>query len=159
MKLTYNGTTLEVSSNGKLFAVTLDGQTFQAELLHAEDGKLELLVEGKRLTAYVSPENARRWVTVNGRTFLLTKSSGARPSGHGHAHTAGGLTAPMPGQVRAVNVSEGERVTKGLTLLVLEAMKMEIRVHAPRDGIIKRLFVSQGQAVEREQMLVEIQAD
>ena len=62
----------------------------------------------------------------------------------------------MPGQVRAVNVSEGDAVTKGQTLLVLEAMKMEIRVHAPRDGVVKKLLVKQGQTVEREQILIEI---
>jgi len=58
--------------------------------------------------------------------------------------------------IRAVNVSEGESVTKGQTLLVLEAMKMEIRVQAPVDGVVKKLFVKQGQTVEREQMLIEI---
>jgi biotin carboxyl carrier protein len=62
----------------------------------------------------------------------------------------------MPGQVRALNVSEGDAVTKGQTLLVLEAMKMEIRVQAPRDGSVKKLFVKQGQTVEREQVLIEI---
>jgi pyruvate carboxylase subunit B len=63
----------------------------------------------------------------------------------------------MPGQVRAVNVNEGDTVTKGQTLLVLEAMKMEIRVQAPHGGVVKKLFVNQGQTVEREQMLLEIE--
>ena len=159
MKLNYNDTTLDISSKGKLFAVTLEDQTLHAELLHLENGKLELLNDGKRVTAYVSSENARRWVTVDGQTVVLAKSSGMRAGGHGHARAAGELTAPMPGQVRAVSVSEGDRVTKGQTLLVLEAMKMEIRIHAARDGIVKRLFVDQGQTVEREQMLVEIEED
>jgi biotin carboxyl carrier protein len=64
----------------------------------------------------------------------------------------------MPGQVRAVNVSEGDSVTKGQTLLLLEAMKMEIRVQAPSDGIVKKLFVKQGQTVEREQILIEVES-
>jgi biotin carboxyl carrier protein len=63
----------------------------------------------------------------------------------------------MPGQVRAVNVSEGDAVTKGQTLLILEAMKMEIRVQSPQTGTVKKLFVEQGQSVEREQILVEIE--
>lgn len=157
MKLTFNETLLEISSDGKGFTVTVDGRTLQAEVLHAEHGKLDLLINGRRLTAYVSSDNARRWVTVSGRTFVLTKSSGARTGGHGHHHAAGELTAPMPGQVRAVQVSEGDTVTKGQTLLVLEAMKMEIRVHAPQGGVVKKLFVQQGQTVEREQILIEIE--
>jgi biotin carboxyl carrier protein len=39
---------------------------------------------------------------------------------------------------------------------VLEAMKMEIRVHAPQSGVVKKLFVQQGQTVEREQTMIEI---
>jgi biotin carboxyl carrier protein len=155
MKLNFNDITLDISSNGKTFTFTLDDKTIQAEALHAENGKLDLLIDGKHVIAYISSDNAKRWVTVNGQTFVLTKSSGAKRSGGKHDHT-GELTAPMPGQVRAVHVSEGDAVTKGQTLLVLEAMKMEIRVHAPRDGTVKKLFVKQGQTVEREQILIEI---
>jgi biotin carboxyl carrier protein len=159
MKLNFNDTVLDVSSNGKTFTLTLDEKIIHAEVLHAENGKLDLLVDGKRITAYVSSDNAKRWVTISGQTFVLTKSSGVRRDGHGHHHAAGELTAPMPGQVRAVNVSEGDAVTKGQTLLVLEAMKMEIRIHSPQDGIVKKLFVQQGQTVEREQILIDIEED
>jgi biotin carboxyl carrier protein len=127
------------------------------EIIRSENGRFDLLIDGKRVTAYVSSDNAKRWVTINGQTFILTKSSGARKGGHRHHHAAGELTAPMPGQVRAVNVSEGEAVTKGQTLLVLEAMKMEIRIHSPQDGVVKKLFVKQGQTVEREQLLIDIE--
>lgn len=158
MKLNFNDTLLDISSNGKLFTVVLGDKTIHAEVLHAADGRLDLLIDGKHMTAYVSSDNAKRWVTINGQTFVLTQSSGARRGGRGHQHAAGELTAPMPGQVRAVNVSEGEAVTKGQTLLVLEAMKMEIRVQAAREGVVKKLFVKQGQTVEREQILVEIES-
>jgi acetyl/propionyl-CoA carboxylase alpha subunit len=155
MKLNFNEITLDISSNGKTFILTLDDKTIEAEVLHAENGKLDLVIDGQRLTAYVSSDNAKRWVTVNGQTFVLTKSSGEKRSGHAH-HAAGELTAPMPGQVRAVNVSEGDTVTKGQTLLVMEAMKMEIRVHAPFDGVVHSLTVKVGQTVEREQILVKM---
>jgi biotin carboxyl carrier protein len=62
----------------------------------------------------------------------------------------------MPGLVRSVNIENGEAVSKGQTLLVLEAMKMEIRIQAPKDGTVQKLFVKQGQTVEREQILVEV---
>jgi biotin carboxyl carrier protein len=148
---------VDLTPSGKSYRATIGDKSFDVEILRTEDGKLDLLINGKRMTAYISSDNAKRWVTVDGQTFVLTKSSSARDRGHGHHHTAGELTAPMPGQVRAVNVNEGDTVTKGQTLLVLEAMKMEIRIHAPQDGVVKRLFVNQGQTVEREQVLIEIQ--
>ncbi|HLO15098.1 MAG TPA: biotin/lipoyl-containing protein [Anaerolineales bacterium] len=156
MKLSFSDTTLDVSSDGKIFTLTLDDKTIRAEVLHADNGKLDILVDDRRVTAYVSSDNTKRWVTVNGQTFVLTKSSGAKRSGGKHDH-GGELTAPMPGQVRAVNVSEGDEVTKGQTLLVLEAMKMEIRIHAPRPGKVLKLFVKQGQTVERDQNLIEVE--
>ncbi len=156
MKLTFDDVTLDISSNGKIFTLTVDDKSIQAEALLAENGKLDLLIDGARVTAYVSSDNAKRWVTVNGQTFVLTKSSGAPRGGHAH-HAAGELTAPMPGQVRAVNVSEGDAVTKGQTLMVLEAMKMEIRVHAPQDGIVSSISVKVGETVEREQVLINVE--
>ena len=147
---------IDLTPSGKSYRVDLGENTVDVEIMQVKDGRLDLLVDGKRVTAFVSTENGRRWVTVNGQTLVLTKSTGGRSRAHGHHHAAGELTAPMPGQVRAVNVNEGDRVTKGQTLLLLEAMKMEIRIQSPQDGVVKKLFVQQGQTVEREQMLVEI---
>ena len=157
MKLTFDNITLDLKPNGKSYAIALDDRTAIAEILHAGNGKLDLLIDGERVTAYVSADNARRWVTVDGQTFVLTKQSGSRKSGGGHHHAAGELTAPMPGQVRAVNVSEGDAVTKGQTLMVLEAMKMEIRIQAPMDGVVKLLAAKVGQTVEREQILLKME--
>ena len=161
MKLSFDHnsetTTIDFTPTGKSYHAAIGEKVVDVEVIQAKDGKLDLLINGKRLTAYISIDNAKSWVTVNGQTFVLTKSSGARSRGHGGQHTAGELTAPMPGLVRAVTVSEGDTVTKGQTLLVLEAMKMEIRIHATQDGVVKKLFVKQGQTVEREQVLIGIE--
>jgi biotin carboxyl carrier protein len=155
MKLNFDDNLLDVSADGRLFTVSLDKRTIQAEIIRSEKGELDLLLNGDHVIAYVSSDNAKRWVTVNGQTFVLTRSSGPKRNRAKH-ELSGELTAPMPGQVRAVNVSEGDRVTKGQTLMLLEAMKMEIRIQAPVDGTVNKLFVKQGQTVEREQMLIEV---
>jgi len=60
----------------------------------------------------------------------------------------GGCVAPMPGKILAVHVEPGTSVTKGSTLVILEAMKMEHPVTAPRDGIVSEVRVEVGQQVE-----------
>jgi biotin carboxyl carrier protein len=163
MKLTYEINSREISADlirsgsGRAYQILMEGKPVVVEILRASEGKLELLIDGRHVSAHVSSDNTRRWVTVNGRTLVLNKSTGGRKAGSGQHHAAGELTAPMPGQVRAVNVQEGDTVTKGQTLLLLEAMKMEIRIQSPRDGLVKKLSVQQGQTVEREQLLVEIE--
>ena len=156
MKTTFNSQTIELTPTGKSYRAKMGDKTVEVEILNTNDSQLTLLIDGERITAYVSSDNAKRWVTIKGRTYILTKQSGSRKSGGGHHHTAGELTAPMPGQVRAVNVGEGDAVVKGQALMILEAMKMEIRIQSPSDGTVKKLLVKQGDTVEREQMLIEI---
>jgi|SRR5215207_9396192 len=155
MKITFDKASLDITPSGKGYLATVGDKTISIEVLHAENGKLDLLVDGERVIAYVSSDAAKRWVTVNGQTFVLTKSSGAKRSSAGQDHSSE-LAAPMPGVVRSVNIEEGESVVKGQTLLVLEAMKMEIRIQAPFDGVVKSLVVKVGQTVERDQILVKI---
>ena len=158
MKIVLNQTVIDLTPQGKSYRVTMGDKTIEVEIVRAdvERGKLELLVDDERVTAYVSSEGAKRWVTINGRTIALTKAAGTSRKGSSHDH-ASDLTAPMPGQVRSVNVVEGEAVKKGQTLMALEAMKMEIRIQAKNDGTVKKIFVKQGQTVEREQVLIEIE--
>ncbi|MDQ3005948.1 MAG: biotin/lipoyl-binding protein [Chloroflexota bacterium] len=156
MKITFDNIPFDITPSGDGYLATLGDKTISVEVLHAENGRLDLLVDGKRVTAYVSSDNAKRWVTVNGRTVVLTKSSGTKRSGAGQDH-ASELAAPMPGVIRSVNIEEGESVKKGQTLLVLEAMKMEIRIQAPFDGVVKSLAVKVGQTVEREQILIVLE--
>ncbi len=147
---------IDLTPAGKSYRVTVGDTTVEVEIVGAENGKLDLLIDGERINAWVSSDGAKRWVTVNGQTVMLTKSSGAKRRGSGH-ESGSGLVAPMPGLVRSVNVVEGEAVVKGQTLMVLEAMKMEIRIQAKANGIIKNLLVRQGQTVERDQILVEVE--
>lgn len=155
MKTTFDTRTIELNPSGENFVAMIDGKTVNVQILRAANGRLDLLVDGQRVTAHVSSDMAKRWVTVNGQTLMLTKTSGAK-QGVRHEH-AGGLIAPMPGQIRSVSVRVGETVKKGQTLLTMEAMKMEIRIQALKDGVVKSVSVTQGQTVEREQILVEVE--
>jgi acetyl/propionyl-CoA carboxylase alpha subunit len=157
MKTTFDTQTIELNPSGENFVAMIDGKTVTVQIIRADasHGRMDLLVNGQRVTAHVSSDMAKRWVTINGQTLMLTKTSGAK-QGVRHDH-AGGLIAPMPGQIRSVAVSVGEAVKKGQTLLTMEAMKMEIRIQALKDGVVKSVSVTQGQTVEREQILVEVE--
>ena len=144
-----------MNPSGGDYVACLDGKSISVQVIRADNGRMDLLLDGQKVTAYVSADMAKRWVTINGRTVMLTKTSGAK-KGARHEH-AGGLIAPMPGQVRSVTVNVGDAVKKGQTLLTLEAMKMEIRIQALKDGRVKSVHVTQGQTVEREQILIEME--
>jgi biotin carboxyl carrier protein len=155
MKVLFGSQALEINPSGDGYVATLDDKTASIQIVRAENGRMDLLIDGQRVIAHVSSDGAKRWVTVDGHTMMLTKTSGAR-RGVRHDHAAG-LTAPMPGQVRSVSVGVGDAVKKGQTLLTIEAMKMEIRIQALKNGKVKSLHVKQGQTVEREQILIEVE--
>jgi 3-methylcrotonyl-CoA carboxylase alpha subunit len=69
----------------------------------------------------------------------------------------GAILAPMPGKVIAVDVAEGETVSKGQRLMVLEAMKMEHALVAPFDGTVGELTASEGQQVQVEALLARVE--
>ncbi|RPJ50345.1 MAG: hypothetical protein EHM21_05200 [Chloroflexi bacterium] len=148
--------TLERQGDG--FQATIAGQSYLVEVLDAQPGQLSLRFAGRPLILYWAARGGQKWLSLDGCAYRLEKPvpratrSNLEPGGQA-------VRAPMPAQVRAVSVAEGEQVEKGQTLLLLEAMKMEIRIRAPGPGKVARLLVSAGQVVEKEQLLVEVQAE
>lgn len=124
-------------------------------IVRAEGPRFDLELEGgRRVRAYVVSAKERVFVHVDGVAYALPRvaTGGARRSG-GRAAAEPGLEAPMPGQVRALLVAEGDDVAEGDTLVVLEAMKMELRVRAPHAGKVTKLACAVGDVVERGQVL------
>ncbi|QKG72102.1 acetyl/propionyl/methylcrotonyl-CoA carboxylase subunit alpha [Erythrobacter mangrovi] len=93
-------------------------------------------------------------VAEKGQTYRL--SLRFEPTGHHHAHD-GDIIAPMPGKVIAVDVADGDAVTAGQRLMVLEAMKMEHALTAPFDGTVSGLVVSAGSQVQVEALLAIVE--
>ena len=107
-----------------------------------DGGQLIVELEGRREIAHVANSGDDWWIHFNG----------AMP----RTAAGGGLEAPMPGTVIQILVKEGQKVREGQTLLLLEAMKMEHKVTAARNGVIKSLNFSVGDRVEMGSILAEI---
>lgn len=136
------------------------------DIVEAADGSYHLLHGGRgyRCTLEtIDLPGKRLVVTVNGRTLdleladeydLLVKQLGfaTQPTA-----TAKEIHAPMPGLVLKIMVSPGAEVSTGTPLMILEAMKMENVLKAEGDGRIKAVHVSQGAAVEKRQLLIELE--
>jgi biotin carboxyl carrier protein len=102
---------------------------------------------------YATGQGDHRFVQVDAADFTLTVPS-TKSARRKTASNGDELIAQMPGQVTAVLVKAGDETTRGQTLLILEAMKMEIRVTAPADGRVQQVLVQSGEVVERGQRLV-----
>ena len=147
---------ISLERQGSGYQAAVDGKGHALEVLDNQPGQLSLSFDGRPLTLYWAAEGGDKWVSLNGCTYRLERPAprGSRAA----AETGAGLAvrSPMPAQVRAVQVEVGESVQQGQTLLLLEAMKMEIRIKAPASGVVARLLVGQGSTVDKDQVLAEI---
>ncbi|MGE5243321.1 MAG: acetyl-CoA carboxylase biotin carboxyl carrier protein subunit [Betaproteobacteria bacterium] len=110
---------------------------------------------GRSRIVYVAGPPSNRWAFCEGEVFRLTEAVPAR-RGTGRAHVAQSLTAPMPATVLRVLVTPGAAVRKGDTVVVLEAMKMELPVRAPADAIVTAVNCREGELVQPETTLIEL---
>lgn len=138
------------------YRVTVNGELFNLEILDVQPGIINLQFEGQPITLYWANQDGFKWISLNGCTYRLETPAPKTTRRSGERALEDSVRSPMPAQVRAIQVSEGVWVEKGQTLLLLEAMKMEIRIQAPRSGRIVRLPVQEGQPVDRDQVLIEI---
>jgi biotin carboxyl carrier protein len=159
-------------------SVTIDGYTYdiQVNLHQRSNSAMTVTVNGEELQVTVpdtgDPENME-WIIVGNRPYEIVvdrnlrwiKSySGMHPLEIRDRETAvsrpmsrdGRVKAPIPGMVTRVLVEPGDQVKAGQPLLVLEAMKMENEIRAPRSGVVGELNVRQGQDVRLNTIMLEI---
>ena len=151
MKLTCRDATAEVRIEGG--TAVLDGRRIPFSAVRA----------GGRLEAIRIGDDALPVRAVRDGTRVLVWCAGSvlemRPAGGRHARTgeaSGDLLAPMPGRVRRVELPAGSKVERGDVILILEAMKMEHAIRAPREGTLARVHFDEGDLVEAGAVLAEL---
>lgn len=101
-------------------------------------------------------------VTINGRDSEITIRSKLKEkayklmSNKSNSSGAGKIKAPMPGLILKIHKSIGEEVEPGEALIILEAMKMENEIRADKSGNIEEIYVSEGDSVDKNQVLITI---
>ena len=158
----------------RIVALALREQRYEIEA-HGHDGDYQLQhgqsqgqVQGARhqhgvLSARLNDEGMRLAVHVDGDRVLLHDASGqrytfARAAAFAWESKEGGggnqIIAPMPGRIVLVKAKAGDKVEEGQEILVMEAMKMELALKAPRSGTIENVSATQGEFVEADAVLV-----
>ncbi len=144
---------------------SIDGKPFDPDVIEIRERKFHILSNNKSYSAEiveVNHEEKTVIVKVNQNTYHvsvkdkydeLLQSMGLDLS---NLKKGGDLKAPMPGLVLKVMVEPGQKIQKGDSILVLEAMKMENILKASADGEVKKILVKKGDKVEKNQVMVNL---
>ena len=139
------------------YSLEVGGRTWEVEADADEFGALWLTIGSKRMQFDVE-RLGDRWF-ARGPEGELELREVPRVKDRVVDAASGGLTAPMPGKILALEVSEGRRVVPGQVLVIMEAMKMEHRITSPGDGIVRAVTVKPDDQVEKDCVLVELDLD
>lgn len=144
--------------------VLINGTPRTCSIATFDQSIVSIIIDGRSLSAMITPEGNNRYlvqidgtelyVELQDETALLLERLGVAPTG-GSGNVE--VRAPMPGLVLSLNVEEGQMVQAGEGLLVLEAMKMENELRSTASGIIRSVHVTKGDAVGKNDLLVEIE--
>ncbi len=140
-----DGQRLEVDfqsvANEPIYSMLLNSESFEANVSSGETA-VEVLLRGRLFLVDVEDERQRR---LRETTDLKLIEEGEYT-----------MAAPMPGLVVAVPVEVGQEVEKGDNLIILESMKMQNELKAPRGGTISRIQVGPGDSVDQNQALLTL---
>jgi acetyl/propionyl-CoA carboxylase alpha subunit len=146
---------IEVRDGSGEARVTVAGQALALQVEPAGPGTFVFRQGDRRETFHCVREGDVLHLFWRGRAYRLEEETERTRASH--RHVGGGLEAPMPGKVIAVRVAPGDTVGKGDELLVVEAMKMENAVRAPREGRVKSVSARVGDMVSPGVVLVELE--
>ncbi len=110
----------------------------------------------RQVRVAVATDAARTWVFLDGHVWTIEPTaSGGRDAERGRGETS--VMSPMPATVVAINAAPGQTVSEGDTLIVLEAMKMELPIKAPRNGVVTTVNCAKGELVQPGVNLLELE--
>ena len=123
-------------------------------------GAATLTWDGEAIPLVLAVAGDRVWLHIDGAAHEVVLHDPVALLGAADGQAASGtILAPMPGVVIAVEAQPGDRVSAGDTLLVIESMKLETAIKAPRDGTLASMGFAAGQSFERDAVLATLESE
>ena len=142
------------------YIVSIGDKKFEVDAQFVSPNCLSILINKQNHTVYIVENEGKKYLSIGGEQFCLEKTEAASErrflSEVGTTESIQVIRAPMPGEVIKVFVSDGEKVDKGKSLVILEAMKMEHEMKSPVEGHVEKVHVSTGNLVSAGEVLVEL---
>jgi biotin carboxyl carrier protein len=149
---------VDIKRDGNHISASVDGRQYELEASEPESGVYLFKHENRVFEVYVSPDGM---VNIGGHQLEVKISDPKRLRGvRGEAEHGDGtaeIKTAMPGKIVRILVAEGDAVEKGDGVIVVEAMKMQNEMKAPKAGVVKQIGVKEGDTVNAGDILATIE--
>ena len=140
------------------FTINIDDKISEGLFSRKNDGRLEIILDGNRTIAYSEKKGNEIYVHLNGINYFITKKSVSVSGQISEEESDDVVLSPITGKLLDKKVEDGDKVSKGDVIIILEAMKMEHRLISPRDGILSKLTsVDAGGQVKEGELMFELE--
>ncbi len=140
--------------------ITIENRTFSITIERSSEPLALVTLDGKTFPIYFIPTKNGIQIFLKGKVIEIAHSRDEAGPGIEEGRTATtdtNIEAPMPGKILKILVSEGQKVSADERLFILEAMKMENVVVAPRAGVVKRIHFKENDLVSLGQVIIEME--
>lgn len=150
--------TIVLEKSGDGYTIKINGQSYDVSNVVWQENVLSYTTSSRRYTVFFVRSREDTHLNVDGEYYVLTQKKLTSTVGRGTAtHTGDSVSSPMPGLIVQIPVAVGTRVTEGTTLAIVEAMKMQNELRAPRDGTVKKINCKEGDQVDALKPIVELE--
>lgn len=149
---------IDLEKSGENYTVRIGDITSIITDVHVEHNLVIFTMNGTRFAAYHARQGAVHHFAVAGEDYTFKQITGARFKNTGTGGQQGdSVSSPMPGLVVKIQVMVGDNVEEGMTLAIVEAMKMQNELRAPRNGKVRKVNCKEGDQIDALQPIVELE--
>lgn len=143
--------------------INIDGNHYEVDIMMVEENVYSILYKGKSFNVELIPKDNPKSYIVNTlynsydvdiidaeRKYLMSRRGDDE-------NDSNSISTPMPGKIVSIPVKTGEKVKAGTTVIIVSAMKMESEYNVKKDRIIKNILVKEGDTVQANQLLIEVE--
>jgi biotin carboxyl carrier protein len=140
------------------FQVSIDGKDYNVVQYSRNDNRVSFILNNRRNNIYYAEDKDMIYLASGGDHYSFTLERGSSLKNKRiDIQQADSVSSPMPGLLVKIMVTVGDEVKQGATLAIVEAMKMQNELRAPRDGTIEQINNKEGDQVEALKPIVEME--
>jgi biotin carboxyl carrier protein len=149
---------VEIQKDG---SILLNGEPREVDFLPLGESLYSVITEHSSLEVVIDESDGLYSVMLGGRLYegqvlderalMMAQRRGGLTVGSGEVHS------PMPGLIVKIPVEEGQAVSHGDTVIILESMKMQNEIKSPLDGVVTKVLAQSGQTVDKNALLIVIE--